>query len=136
MLLGSALTGGVKERQSQRSEEWEGLADEQCCGVAFDKSVTQRTYGYGRLVKHECVNFGFTIFSVDLALKNEAESYSSWWFVMYEWIVDGLSSLFVPFSGEKSAAWPREHGNGVARAAGTDAQRLENSRPAKRNYQR
>ncbi|KTF75218.1 hypothetical protein cypCar_00023503 [Cyprinus carpio] len=54
---------------------------------------------------------------------------------MYEWIVDGLSSLFVPFSGEKSAAWPREHGNGVARAAGTDAQRLENSRPAKRNYQ-
>ncbi|XP_073707657.1 sentrin-specific protease 2 isoform X1 [Garra rufa] len=54
---------------------------------------------------------------------------------MYEWIVDGLSSLFVPFSGEKSAAWPSEHGNGVARAAGTDAQRLENSRPAKRNYQ-
>ncbi|XP_052456649.1 sentrin-specific protease 2-like isoform X1 [Carassius gibelio] len=54
---------------------------------------------------------------------------------MYEWIVDGLSSLFVPFSGEKSAAWPSEHGNGVARAAGTDTQRLENSRPAKRNYQ-
>uniref|UniRef100_A0A8C2BFP9 SUMO specific peptidase 2 n=1 Tax=Cyprinus carpio TaxID=7962 RepID=A0A8C2BFP9_CYPCA len=53
---------------------------------------------------------------------------------MYEWIVDGLSSLFVPFSGEKSAAWPREHGNGVARAAGTDAQRLENSRPAKLFY--
>lgn len=55
---------------------------------------------------------------------------------MYEWIVDGLSSLFVPFSGEKSAAWPSEHGNGVARDAGTDAQRQENSRPAKRNYQR
>uniref|UniRef100_A0A8C1QUR8 SUMO specific peptidase 2 n=1 Tax=Cyprinus carpio TaxID=7962 RepID=A0A8C1QUR8_CYPCA len=56
---------------------------------------------------------------------------------MYEWIVDGLSSLFVPFSSEKSAAWPSEHSNGVAldRAAGTDAQRLENSRPAKRNYQ-
>lgn len=55
---------------------------------------------------------------------------------MYEWIVDGLSSLFVPFSGEKSAAWPSEHGNGIARAAGTDTQRQENSRPAKRNYQR
>ncbi|XP_016304729.1 sentrin-specific protease 2-like isoform X2 [Sinocyclocheilus anshuiensis] len=54
---------------------------------------------------------------------------------MYEWIVDGLSSLFVPFSGEKFAAWPSEHCNGVARAAGTDTQRLENSRPAKRNYQ-
>ncbi|XP_043098137.1 sentrin-specific protease 2 [Puntigrus tetrazona] len=54
---------------------------------------------------------------------------------MYEWIVDGLSSLFVPFSGEKSAAWPSDHGNGVARAAGTDTQRLDNSRPAKRNYQ-
>ncbi|KAG1942364.1 sentrin-specific protease 2 isoform X2 [Pimephales promelas] len=54
---------------------------------------------------------------------------------MYEWIVDGLSSLFVPFSGEKSAAWPSEHGNGIARAAGTDSQRQENSRPAKRNYQ-
>ncbi|XP_056606333.1 sentrin-specific protease 2 [Triplophysa dalaica] len=49
---------------------------------------------------------------------------------MYEWIVDGLSSLFVPFSGGKSAAWPSEHGNGNARAAGT-----ESSRPTKRNYQ-
>ncbi|KAK7154980.1 hypothetical protein R3I93_009816 [Phoxinus phoxinus] len=54
---------------------------------------------------------------------------------MYEWIVDGLSSLFVPFSGEKSAAWPSQHGNRVARAEGTDTQRQENSRPAKRNYQ-
>ncbi|XP_077055527.1 sentrin-specific protease 2 isoform X2 [Siphateles boraxobius] len=54
---------------------------------------------------------------------------------MYEWIVDGLSSLFVPFSGEKSPAWPSEHGNGIARAADTDTQRQENSRPAKRNYQ-
>ncbi|XP_067315274.1 sentrin-specific protease 2 isoform X3 [Pseudorasbora parva] len=54
---------------------------------------------------------------------------------MYEWIVDGLSSLFVPFSSEKSTAWPSEHGNGIARAAGTDTQRQENSRPAKRNYQ-
>ncbi len=81
---------------------------------------------------------GFNICNIDLAQTNEAESYSSWWFVMYEWIVDGLSSLFVPFSGEKSAAWPSEHGDCVARAAGTDTQRLENSnvRPAKRNYQR
>ncbi|XP_065096297.1 sentrin-specific protease 2 isoform X2 [Paramisgurnus dabryanus] len=55
---------------------------------------------------------------------------------MYEWIVDGLSSLFVPFSGGKPAAWPSEHGNDKeARAAGTDAQRQESSRPAKRNYQ-
>ncbi|XP_051568345.1 sentrin-specific protease 2-like isoform X1 [Myxocyprinus asiaticus] len=54
---------------------------------------------------------------------------------MYGWIVDGLSSLFVPFSGGKSAAWPSERGNGEARAAGTDTERQDNSRPAKRNYQ-
>ncbi|XP_051986933.1 sentrin-specific protease 2-like [Xyrauchen texanus] len=54
---------------------------------------------------------------------------------MYGWIVDGLSSLFVPFSGGKSAVWPSERGNGEARAAGTDTQRQENTRPAKRNYQ-
>ncbi|XP_051562223.1 sentrin-specific protease 2-like [Myxocyprinus asiaticus] len=54
---------------------------------------------------------------------------------MYGWIVDGLSSLFVPFSGGKSAAWPSERGNAEARAADIDTQRQENSRPAKRNYQ-
>ncbi|TRY56015.1 hypothetical protein DNTS_018834 [Danionella cerebrum] len=54
---------------------------------------------------------------------------------MYEWIVDGLSSLFVPFSTEKPEAWPCEQVNGIAAAAGTETPRQENSRPTKRNYQ-
>lgn len=54
---------------------------------------------------------------------------------MYEWIADVLSSLFLPLSAEKSEDWPSERANGKARAAATDTQRQENSRPAKRNYQ-
>ncbi|XP_048091206.1 sentrin-specific protease 2 isoform X1 [Alosa alosa] len=55
---------------------------------------------------------------------------------MYEWIVDGISSLFVPFSGGKSRSWPKN--GGVSEAARTpDEQRQDNynNRPAKRNYQ-
>ncbi|XP_028810779.1 uncharacterized protein senp2 isoform X3 [Denticeps clupeoides] len=47
---------------------------------------------------------------------------------MYEWIVDGLSSLFVPFSGVSSADCPENGGRGEPRDK-------SNSRPAKRNYQ-
>ncbi len=117
--------GGLNRRAVLRCRIWQ-ISD--AVNVRQRKAIETRVGPF----------FGFKIFSIDLAQTNEAESYSSWWFVMYEWIVDGLSSLFVPFSVEKSAAWPSEHGNGVARAAGTDTQRLENSnvRPAKRNYQR
>ncbi|XP_063067588.1 sentrin-specific protease 2 [Engraulis encrasicolus] len=55
---------------------------------------------------------------------------------MYEWIVDGISSLFVPFSGGKSKNWPWN--GGESETAGTaDHQRQENcnNRPAKRNYE-
>uniref|UniRef100_A0A3B4C8H0 Ubiquitin-like protease family profile domain-containing protein n=1 Tax=Pygocentrus nattereri TaxID=42514 RepID=A0A3B4C8H0_PYGNA len=59
---------------------------------------------------------------------------------MYEWIVDGLSSLFVPFSGESLAVWPT-NGNGDGKAplrtstSETQHQQQEHYRPAKRNYQ-
>ncbi|XP_030637411.1 sentrin-specific protease 2 [Chanos chanos] len=54
---------------------------------------------------------------------------------MYEWIVDGLSSLFVPFSEGKNANWPT-HGNPSTReAAAPETQGKENCRPAKRHYQ-
>lgn len=123
------------ERQSRwRVGEWEGpepLVVWGCRSWQISDAVSvTATEGYwnasGSISRLQRLQYR------DLALINQTESYSSWWFVMYEWIVDGLSSLFVPFSGEKSAAWPSERGNGVAR----DAQRQENSRPAKRNYQR
>ncbi|XP_066521843.1 sentrin-specific protease 2 isoform X2 [Hoplias malabaricus] len=62
---------------------------------------------------------------------------------MYEWIVDGLSSLFVPFSGGSLAVWPTD-GKGDGKAppmktatstAATDIQQPEQYRPNKRNYQ-
>ncbi|KAL2088145.1 hypothetical protein ACEWY4_016973 [Coilia grayii] len=55
---------------------------------------------------------------------------------MYEWIVDGISSLFVPFSGGKSRSWPRNGGPSET-APTPDEQRQENcsNRPAKRNYE-
>ncbi|XP_017336876.1 sentrin-specific protease 2 isoform X1 [Ictalurus punctatus] len=60
---------------------------------------------------------------------------------MYEWIVDGLSSLFVPFSvfsGGNSPSWPTD-GNPPPPpprdAVTTETQQQENYRPAKRNYQ-
>ena len=75
--------------------------------------------------------------SIVLALPNERVSFSSWWFVMYEWIVDGLSSLFVPFSGGSLAVWPTDsNGDGKAALRPTTTETQEHYRPAKRNYQR
>uniref|UniRef100_A0A3B1K9L8 SUMO specific peptidase 2 n=1 Tax=Astyanax mexicanus TaxID=7994 RepID=A0A3B1K9L8_ASTMX len=61
---------------------------------------------------------------------------------MYEWIVDGLSSLFVPFSGGSLAVWPSDaHGDGKAPLRGSSSstepppRQQEHYRPAKRNYQ-
>ncbi|KAG7326980.1 hypothetical protein KOW79_010381 [Hemibagrus wyckioides] len=62
---------------------------------------------------------------------------------MYEWIVDGLSSLFVPFSvfsGGNSSSWPTD-GNqpppprDAVTSETQQQQQQENYRPAKRNYQ-
>ncbi|XP_018581724.1 sentrin-specific protease 2 isoform X2 [Scleropages formosus] len=57
---------------------------------------------------------------------------------MYEWIVDGISSLFAPHAELKSPACSKgARGPQLSRAAGPDARRQEEtpSRPAKRNYQ-
>ncbi|KAI4902375.1 hypothetical protein NFI96_018845 [Prochilodus magdalenae] len=55
---------------------------------------------------------------------------------MYEWIVDGLSSLFVPFSGGSLAVWPTDsNGDGKAALRPTTTETQEHYRPAKRNYQ-
>ncbi|XP_072539726.1 sentrin-specific protease 2 [Salminus brasiliensis] len=58
---------------------------------------------------------------------------------MYEWIVDGLSSLFVPFSGGSLAVWPTDsNGDGKAprrTTSETQRQQQEHYRPAKRHYQ-
>lgn len=51
---------------------------------------------------------------------------------MYGWIVDGLSSLFEPVTGQNPTEWP-----GRGDVSEEEVQRRENhsSRPAKRNYQ-
>ncbi|GAA6086704.1 sentrin-specific protease 2 [Tachysurus ichikawai] len=59
---------------------------------------------------------------------------------MYEWIVDGLSSLFVPFSvfsGGNSPNWPKDSNQAPPRDEVTygTQQQQDNYRPAKRNYQ-
>ncbi|KAL7890673.1 hypothetical protein AOLI_G00001490 [Acnodon oligacanthus] len=61
---------------------------------------------------------------------------------MYEWIVDGLSSLFVPFSGDSLAVWPTDgnrDGKAPLRTSTTETQQQQDQqdhyRPAKRNYQ-
>lgn len=59
---------------------------------------------------------------------------------MYGWIVDGISSLFEPVTGQKPTEWPGK-GNvseeePTRPGVGAGAQRQENhGRPAKRNYQ-
>ncbi|KAM7403310.1 hypothetical protein PAMA_003980 [Pampus argenteus] len=57
---------------------------------------------------------------------------------MYGWIVDGISSLFEPVTGQNPTEWP-EKGNvskGLPTIPDARAQRQEsNGRPAKRNYQ-
>ncbi|XP_008307881.1 sentrin-specific protease 2 [Cynoglossus semilaevis] len=57
---------------------------------------------------------------------------------MYGWIVDGISSLFEPISGQKHAEWPEE-GNSSAEVStrtGVKGANLQSqSRAAKRNYQ-
>uniref|UniRef100_A0A8C7P2Q9 Ubiquitin-like protease family profile domain-containing protein n=1 Tax=Oncorhynchus mykiss TaxID=8022 RepID=A0A8C7P2Q9_ONCMY len=51
---------------------------------------------------------------------------------MYGWVVDGLSSLFEPITGQKHSGWP-----GLNVGGEIDSQRLDsNARPTKRNYQR
>uniref|UniRef100_A0A674DNL8 SUMO specific peptidase 2 n=1 Tax=Salmo trutta TaxID=8032 RepID=A0A674DNL8_SALTR len=51
---------------------------------------------------------------------------------MYEWVVDGLSSLFEPITGQKHSGWP-----GLNVGGEIDSQRQDsNARPTKRNYQR
>ncbi|KAM9341339.1 sentrin-specific protease 2 [Symphorus nematophorus] len=60
---------------------------------------------------------------------------------MYGWIVDGISSLFEPVTGQKPTEWPAGKGNvseeGPTRpGVRARAQRQEShGRPAKRNYQ-
>ncbi|XP_048857809.1 sentrin-specific protease 2 isoform X2 [Brienomyrus brachyistius] len=55
---------------------------------------------------------------------------------MYEWIVDGISSLFVPRTGQKSAGWPRNGSSQLSAADTPDSRRPgKHIRPAKRNYQ-
>ncbi len=61
---------------------------------------------------------------------------------MYGWIVDGISSLFEPVTGQNPTEWPGK-GNPSQEEVPTrpgvkaGAQRQENhGRPAKRNYQR
>ncbi|XP_027015823.1 sentrin-specific protease 2 [Tachysurus fulvidraco] len=59
---------------------------------------------------------------------------------MYEWIVDGLSSLFVPFSvfsGGNSPNWPKDSNQAPPQDEVTyeTQQQQDNYRPAKRNYQ-
>lgn len=58
---------------------------------------------------------------------------------MYGWIVDGISSLFEPVTGQNPTEWPGK-GNvseGKPTIPDARAQRQEsNGRPAKRNYQR
>ncbi|XP_076871674.1 sentrin-specific protease 2 [Brachyhypopomus gauderio] len=76
----------------------------------------------------------------DLALPNTQASYSSWWSVMYEWIVDGLSSLFEPFSGGISTSWPASGTPPPRPTAAAEPHRHQHgkrgARPAKRNYER
>uniref|UniRef100_A0A674F0S3 SUMO specific peptidase 2 n=1 Tax=Salmo trutta TaxID=8032 RepID=A0A674F0S3_SALTR len=51
---------------------------------------------------------------------------------MYGWVVDGLSSLFEPITGQKHSGWP-----GLNVGGEIDSQRQDsNARPTKRNYQR
>ena len=58
---------------------------------------------------------------------------------MYGWIVDGISSLFEPVTGQKPTEWPGK-GNiseDIPTVPEARVLREENSsRPAKRNYQR
>lgn len=58
---------------------------------------------------------------------------------MYGWIVDGISSLFEPVTGQNHNEWPGK-GNvsqDIPTRPGVDEQRHESLiRPAKRNYQR
>ncbi|XP_064874905.1 sentrin-specific protease 2-like isoform X2 [Oncorhynchus nerka] len=50
---------------------------------------------------------------------------------MYGWVVDGLSSLFEPITGQKHSGWP-----GLNVGGERDSQRQDsNARPTKRNYQ-
>ncbi|XP_021426849.2 sentrin-specific protease 2 isoform X1 [Oncorhynchus mykiss] len=50
---------------------------------------------------------------------------------MYGWVVDGLSSLFEPITGQKHSGWP-----GLNVGGEIDSQRQDsNARPTKRNYQ-
>lgn len=55
---------------------------------------------------------------------------------MYGWIVDGISSLFEPITGQNPTEWPGK-GNGEITTRAAEAQRQSYARaPAKRNYQR
>ncbi|XP_055764492.1 sentrin-specific protease 2-like isoform X3 [Salvelinus fontinalis] len=50
---------------------------------------------------------------------------------MYEWVVDGLSSLFEPITGQKHSGWPGLNVGGEIASQRQDS----NARPTKRNYQ-
>lgn len=73
----------------------------------------------------------------ELALTYQPAPLFSWLSGMYEWIVDGISSLFVPRTGQKSAGWPRNGSSQLSAADTPDSRRPgKHIRPAKRNYQR
>lgn len=77
--------------------------------------------------------------NIVLAREEDVVTIFSYLSGMYGWIVDGISSLFEPISGQKHAEWPEE-GNSSAEVStrtGVKGANLQSqSRAAKRNYQR
>lgn len=67
-----------------------------------------------------------------LARPHEEVSILSYLSVIYGWVVDGLSTLFDPITGQKHSGWP-----GLNVGGEIDSQRQDsNARPTKRNSQR
>ncbi|TTH38803.1 Sentrin-specific protease 2 [Bagarius yarrelli] len=102
--------------------------------------LPQRGGAYQPSVHHITSPVSLPPLNTILAVSGRRGTESSWWFVMYEWIVDGLSSLFVPFSvfsGGNSPSWPTDANQPPpSRDAVTSKTQQENYRlPAKRNYQ-
>lgn len=124
------------------SDRWR-CCDAQSWGVEITDHARRSEDPRARSASPEnplCLNQACCGTSIVLALPSERLSLSLWFSVMYEWIVDGLSSLFVPFSGGSQAVWPADS-TGEEKAplrTSTDTQpkQQEPYRPAKRNYQR
>lgn len=75
---------------------------------------------------------------IDLARVEDLVSIFLYLSGMYGWIVDGISSLFEPITGQNPTEWPGK-GNvsgEVHTRAGVTARTESHGRPVKRNYQR